>query len=65
MPSVAGCDRGYGTVHVCVPAWFPDGVKATAKARWARPASHQYPGRLKATGSDPLRLDPDGGGFAC
>ncbi|MFI5861665.1 galactose oxidase-like domain-containing protein [Streptomyces sp. NPDC051546] len=64
-PSVAGCDRHYGTANVCVPTRFPAEVKATAKARCDWLAAHAYPARLKVNGSDPLRLDPDGDGYAC
>ncbi|WP_328300503.1 DUF1929 domain-containing protein [Streptomyces sp. NBC_00435] len=64
-PSVAGCDRHYGTVNVCVPTRFPAEVKATAKARCDWLAAHRFPPRLKVNGSDPLRLDPDGDGYAC
>ncbi|KJY28981.1 hypothetical protein, partial [Streptomyces katrae] len=28
-PAVAGCDRHYGSVNVCVPAAFPAEVKKT------------------------------------
>ncbi|MFF8266407.1 galactose oxidase-like domain-containing protein [Streptomyces sp. NPDC016562] len=64
-PGVAGCDRHYGTVNVCVPTRFPAEVKETAKARCDWLAGHQYPERLKVNGSDPLRLDPDRDGYAC
>lgn len=64
-PSVAGCDRHYGTVNVCVPTRFPAEVKETTKARCDWLAAHTFPKRMKVNGSDPLRLDPDGDGFAC
>ncbi|WP_330298269.1 galactose oxidase-like domain-containing protein [Streptomyces sp. NBC_00503] len=64
-PAVAGCDRHYGTVNVCVPTRFPAEVKETTKARCDWLAAHAFPPRLKVNGSDPLRLDPDGDGYAC
>ncbi|MFI5669301.1 galactose oxidase-like domain-containing protein [Streptomyces sp. NPDC051704] len=64
-PTVAGCDRHYGTASQCVPTKFPAEVKETTKARCDWLASHQYPKRMKVNGSDPLRLDPDGDGHAC
>ncbi|MFE2305401.1 galactose oxidase-like domain-containing protein [Streptomyces sp. NPDC059411] len=64
-PGVAGCDRHYGTVNVCVPTRFPAEVKETTKARCDWLAAHKFPPRLKINGSDPLRLDPHGNGYAC
>ncbi len=64
-PAVSGCDRHYGSANVCVPTVFPPRVKATTKARCAWLEGQGY-GRLKVNGKDdPLRLDPDGGGWAC
>ncbi|MFK4223805.1 galactose oxidase-like domain-containing protein [Streptomyces sp. NPDC019890] len=64
-PRIAGCDRHYGTVGVCVPTVFPRGVKATTTARCGWLEAHDY-GRLKVNGrDDPLRLDPSGDGVAC
>ncbi|MCX4527756.1 MULTISPECIES: galactose oxidase-like domain-containing protein [unclassified Streptomyces] len=64
-PSVAGCDRHYGSVNLCVPTNFPAEVKNTTRARCDWLASHKYPKRMKVNGSDPLRLDPDRDGYAC
>ncbi|MCX5376277.1 galactose oxidase-like domain-containing protein [Streptomyces sp. NBC_00091] len=64
-PTVAGCDRHYGTASVCVPGTFPAEVKKTTKARCDWLASHQFPQRMKVNGSDPLRLDADGDGYTC
>ncbi|MEV6654196.1 galactose oxidase-like domain-containing protein [Streptomyces sp. NPDC051219] len=64
-PTIAGCDRHYGTANVCVPTVFPKTVKATTKARCEWLAAHDY-GRLKVNGKDdPLRLDPDRDGRTC
>ncbi|MGI5402573.1 galactose oxidase-like domain-containing protein [Streptomyces sp. CA-135486] len=64
-PRIAGCDRHYGTIGLCVPTVFPRGVKATTKARCGWLEAHDY-GRLKVNGrDDPLRLDPSGDGVAC
>ncbi|MCP3819030.1 DUF1929 domain-containing protein [Streptomyces sp. A3M-1-3] len=64
-PTIAGCDRHYGTANVCVPTVFPKSVKATTKARCEWLATHDY-GRLKVNGKDdPLRLDPDRDGRTC
>ncbi|MFI5757397.1 galactose oxidase-like domain-containing protein [Streptomyces sp. NPDC051569] len=64
-PQIAGCDRHYGSVNVCVPTVFPDTVQTTTKARCAWLTANDY-GRLKINGKDdPLRLDPDGDGTAC
>ncbi len=64
-PTIAGCDRHYGTANVCVPTVFPKSVKATTKARCDWLATHDY-GRLKVNGKDdPLRLDPDRDGRTC
>ncbi|MFD5419818.1 galactose oxidase-like domain-containing protein [Streptomyces sp. NPDC127069] len=64
-PAVAGCDRHYGTVNVCVPAAFPAEVKKTTEARCDWLAAHRFPKRMKVNGSDPLRLDADGDGWTC
>lgn len=64
-PTVAGCDRHYGTASLCVPANFPAEVEKTTRARCDWLASHLFPRRMKVNGSDPLRLDPDGDGHAC
>ncbi|MCB5178455.1 galactose oxidase-like domain-containing protein [Streptomyces antimicrobicus] len=64
-PSVAGCDRHYGSVNLCVPTRFPAEVENTTRARCDWLAAHQYPRRMKVNGSDPLKLDPDGDGHAC
>ncbi|MER6131164.1 galactose oxidase early set domain-containing protein [Streptomyces sp. NPDC001815] len=64
-PTVAGCDRHYGTANVCVPTVFPDEVKKTTAARCAWLKANDY-GRLKLNGKDdPLRLDRNGDGLAC
>lgn len=63
--TVAGCDRHYGTVNVCVPTAFPKSVRATAQARCAWLKENHY-GRLKVNGGDdPLGLDRNGDGVAC
>ncbi|MCK8679939.1 galactose oxidase early set domain-containing protein [Streptomyces lichenis] len=64
-PTVAGCDRHYGTAGVCVPTAFPMQVRPTTAARCEWLADHDY-GRLRVNGGDdPLRLDPDRDGTAC
>ncbi|MGW5176385.1 galactose oxidase-like domain-containing protein [Streptomyces sp. NPDC004082] len=64
-PTVSGCDPHYGSVNVCVPTVFPDGVKETAAARCAWLKTHDY-GRLRVNGKDdPLGLDRDRDGRAC
>jgi hypothetical protein len=63
--TVAGCDRHYGSVNVCVPTVFPDEVRTTTAARCAWLKENDY-GRLKVNGKDdPLRLDRDKDGVAC
>ncbi|MGW3422507.1 galactose oxidase-like domain-containing protein [Streptomyces phaeochromogenes] len=63
--TVAGCDRHYGSVNVCVPTVFPDEVKKTTAARCAWLKENDY-GRLKVNGKDdPLRLDRNKDGVAC
>ncbi|UQX02712.1 galactose oxidase early set domain-containing protein [Streptomyces sp. RerS4] len=64
-PTVAGCDRHYGTASLCVPTNFPAEVKKTTRARCDWLAAHQFPKRMKVNGSDPLRLDADGDGYTC
>ncbi|MFE2245960.1 galactose oxidase-like domain-containing protein [Streptomyces lavendulae] len=64
-PTVAGCDRHYGTASLCVPANFPAEVDRTTRARCDWLASHRFPKGMRVNGSDPLRLDPDGDGHAC
>ncbi|WP_327353785.1 galactose oxidase early set domain-containing protein [Streptomyces sp. NBC_01304] len=64
-PTIAGCDRHYGSANVCVPTAFPPEVADTTKARCTWLKNHNY-GRLKLNGKDdPLGLDPDGNGRAC
>ncbi|MFD3380505.1 MULTISPECIES: galactose oxidase-like domain-containing protein [unclassified Streptomyces] len=64
-PTVAGCDRHYGSANVCVPTVFPDEVKKTTAARCAWLKENDY-GRLKINGKDdPLRLDRNKDGVAC
>ncbi|MFJ3225822.1 galactose oxidase-like domain-containing protein [Streptomyces sp. NPDC086783] len=64
-PTVSGCDPHYGSVNVCVPTVFPDGVRETAAARCAWLKTHDY-GRLRVNGKDdPLGLDRDRDGRAC
>jgi hypothetical protein len=63
---IAGCDRSYGSVGVCVPIEFPDTVApaATARCDWLR--EHEYALPLARNGdADPLGLDPNGDGQAC
>ncbi|MEU7320485.1 galactose oxidase early set domain-containing protein [Streptomyces griseoviridis] len=63
--TVAGCDRHYGTVNVCVPTAFPAEVKRTAAARCGWLKRNHY-GRLRVNGGDdPLGLDRDRDGVAC
>jgi hypothetical protein len=63
--TISGCDRHYGTINVCVPTVFPDGVKKTTAARCAWLKTNDY-GRLKVNGKDdPLGLDPNRDGLAC
>jgi hypothetical protein len=63
--TVSGCDRHYGTVGVCVPTVFPEGVKRTTVSRCAWLKRNDY-GRLGINGKDdPLGLDPDRDGVAC
>ncbi|WP_324787372.1 galactose oxidase early set domain-containing protein [Streptomyces sp. H51] len=62
---VAGCDRHYGSVNVCVPTAFPPGVKKSAAARCDWLKRNDY-GRLKLNGrDDPLGLDRNKDGTAC
>ena len=62
-PTIAGCDRHYGSANVCVPTVFPDEVKKTTAARCAWLKENDY-GRLKINGKDdPLRLDRDRDGW--
>ncbi|MGW7383224.1 galactose oxidase-like domain-containing protein [Streptomyces sp. NPDC054794] len=64
-PTLAGCDRHYGSVNVCVPTVFPPQVKKTAAARCGWLKQNHY-GRLKVNGEDdPLGLDRDRDGTAC
>ncbi|MCF3132596.1 galactose oxidase-like domain-containing protein [Streptomyces olivochromogenes] len=64
-PTLAGCDRHYGSVNVCVPTVFPPQVKKTAAARCGWLKRNHY-GRLKVNGKDdPLGLDRDRDGTAC
>ncbi|PKT70056.1 galactose oxidase [Streptomyces populi] len=63
--TVSGCDRHYGTVGVCVPTAFPEGVKRTTVSRCAWLKKNAY-GRLGVNGKDdPLGLDPNRDGLAC
>ncbi|MFI8793100.1 galactose oxidase-like domain-containing protein [Streptomyces sp. NPDC055105] len=63
---VSGCDNHYGTPDLCVPAVFPNTVKATAAARCTWLSRHDFQLPLKANGAaDPLRLDPNHNGMAC
>ncbi|MGW0969516.1 galactose oxidase-like domain-containing protein [Streptomyces sp. NPDC002516] len=63
--TLSGCDRHYGTVGVCVPTVFPDGVRRTTAARCAWLRTNGY-GRLRINGKDdPLGLDPNRDGLAC
>lgn len=63
--TISGCDRHYGTINVCVPTAFPDGVKKTTASRCAWLKTNDY-GRLKVNGKDdPLGLDPNRDGLAC
>ncbi|MFF4351581.1 galactose oxidase-like domain-containing protein [Streptomyces sp. NPDC001530] len=63
--TISGCDRHYGTINVCVPTVFPDGVKKTTASRCAWLKKNDY-GRLKVNGKDdPLGLDPNKDGLAC
>ncbi|WP_369248858.1 galactose oxidase-like domain-containing protein [Streptomyces sp. R41] len=63
--TISGCDRHYGTINVCVPTVFPDGVKKTTASRCAWLKKNDY-GRLKVNGKDdPLGLDPNKDGVAC
>ncbi|MCX4234145.1 galactose oxidase early set domain-containing protein [Streptomyces ortus] len=64
-PTVAGCDRHYGSANVCVPTVFPKTVKGTTASRCTWLKSNDY-GPLKINGNDdPLRLDRNGDGTAC
>ncbi|TPQ17400.1 galactose oxidase-like domain-containing protein [Streptomyces sporangiiformans] len=64
-PTIAGCDRHYGTANVCVPTAFPAEVKQTTAARCTWLKENDY-GRLKVNGKDdPLRLDRNKDGVAC
>ncbi|MFI1411472.1 galactose oxidase-like domain-containing protein [Streptomyces sp. NPDC020707] len=64
-PTVAGCDRHYGSANVCVPTVFPKTVKGTTASRCTWLKSNDY-GPLKINGKDdPLRLDRNGDGTAC
>jgi len=63
--TISGCDRHYGTINVCVPTVFPDGVKKTTASRCAWLKKNDY-GRLKVNGEDdPLGLDRNKDGVAC
>ncbi|MEV6191577.1 galactose oxidase early set domain-containing protein [Streptomyces sp. NPDC051920] len=63
--TISGCDRHYGTVNVCVPTVFPEGVRKTTASRCAWLKKNDY-GRLRINGKDdPLRLDPSRDGLAC
>jgi hypothetical protein len=63
--TISGCDRHYGTINVCVPTVFPDGVKKTTASRCSWLKKNDY-GRLKVNGKDdPLGLDPNKDGLAC
>jgi hypothetical protein len=63
---VSGCDSHYGTPDLCVPAVFPNTVKATAAARCTWLSRHDFQLPLKVNGAaDPLRLDPNHNGMAC
>ncbi|MFF4538270.1 galactose oxidase-like domain-containing protein [Streptomyces aureus] len=63
--TISGCDRHYGTVNVCVPTAFPEGVKRTTASRCAWLRKNDY-GRLRVNGKDdPLGLDPSRDGLAC
>ncbi|MGW1532505.1 galactose oxidase-like domain-containing protein [Streptomyces aureus] len=63
--TISGCDRHYGTVNVCVPTAFPEGVKRTTASRCAWLKKNDY-GRLRVNGKDdPLGLDPSRDGLAC
>ncbi|MET9897508.1 galactose oxidase early set domain-containing protein [Streptomyces sp. NPDC006446] len=63
--TISGCDRHYGTINVCVPTVFPDGVKKTTASRCAWLKKNDY-GRLRINGKDdPLGLDPSKDGLAC
>ncbi|MFF2365521.1 galactose oxidase-like domain-containing protein [Streptomyces sp. NPDC058122] len=63
--TVSGCDRHYGSVNVCVPTVFPEGVKKTTASRCAWLRKNDY-GRLRINGKDdPLGLDPSRDGLAC
>jgi hypothetical protein len=63
--TISGCDRHYGTINVCVPTVFPDGVKKTTASRCAWLKTNDY-GRLKVNGKDdPLGLDPNRDRAAC
>ncbi|WP_339135721.1 galactose oxidase early set domain-containing protein [Streptomyces sp. f51] len=63
--TLSGCDRHYGTVGVCVPTVFPDGVRRTTASRCAWLKENGY-GRLRINGKDdPLGLDPNRDGLAC
>ncbi|MFD5635809.1 galactose oxidase-like domain-containing protein [Streptomyces sp. NPDC127077] len=63
--TVSGCDRHYGSVNVCVPTVFPEGVKKTTASRCAWLKKNDY-GRLRINGKDdPLGLDPSSDGLAC
>ncbi|MER6631352.1 galactose oxidase early set domain-containing protein [Streptomyces sp. NPDC000987] len=62
---VAGCDRHYGSVNVCVPTAFPPGVRKSAAARCDWLKRNDY-GRLRLNGrDDPLGLDRNKDGTAC
>ncbi|MFI1562653.1 galactose oxidase-like domain-containing protein [Streptomyces sp. NPDC020490] len=62
---IAGCDRHYGSVNVCVPTAFPPGVRKSAAARCDWLKKNDY-GRLKLNGrDDPLGLDRNKDGTAC
>ncbi|MGW1065898.1 galactose oxidase-like domain-containing protein [Streptomyces aureus] len=63
--TISGCDRHYGSVNVCVPTAFPEGVKRTTASRCAWLKKNDY-GRLRVNGKDdPLGLDPSRDGLAC
>ncbi|MFE2302094.1 galactose oxidase-like domain-containing protein [Streptomyces sp. NPDC059445] len=63
--TISGCDRHYGSINVCVPTVFPEGVRKTTASRCAWLKKNDY-GRLRINGKDdPLGLDPSRDGLAC
>lgn len=63
---IAGCDRHYAAVNVCVPTVFPKTVAHTTAARCTYLKQHDFKLPLKVNGRvDPLKLDPNNNGKSC